>query len=153
MTDEDRALTLRWANGHRYVHRRSLMRAAGIPDDGSTRAEREFRKLAAWLVDSLPCEFWPVVERPGWWTTSPTEEIRAWAEYFFAVQDATKYARHALRLQRFRFGTGLHRVVDMHSALIQAYLAQLRQQLPKPDRDDSCLKAIDGLIAQGAWEG
>lgn len=104
------------------------------------------------VKDAAPFELWPVYERPGWWTTSPTAEIRIVAMYRAAD-------RHATELHRLYGVMHRHRSHDPQTATIKLAAKQalgvkelFEDDLPAADREDTCLARIDRLIELGSAE-
>lgn len=149
-TRNDLAIALRFAARHNLFHVSALVDACYRVYDGhSMDCERFIRDLTRMMKDEAAFELWPVYERPGWWTTIPSEEVRRVAVHEAFKRNLTEQSRWLGALHRFRRGTFLEGVVLSIVGLMRGQLTVLQTTLPEPDREDFCLERIDALIALG----
>lgn len=138
-----------------YVHWSSILGAMVETDDGTARVDRILTEATAFVKDRATFEFWAVVERPGWYTSTPSEEVRRTSYYHYHLKPhMTEYARMFGMLKRHRKGTWLEGSAGMWSQQHDSYARAFAENLPEPDRaDDHCLLHIDRLVAEGLTEG
>ena len=100
------------------------------------------------VKDVAPFELWPVYERTGWWTSSPSQEVRAVALFRAAERNATEQQRNFQVLKRHQRGNPLTGEAKVAAKQATGVKELFEDDLPDPDRtNDHCLMRIDQLMA------
>lgn len=134
-----------YASGHRDFHIGEIKRACRISK--GRYEDVEALAILREVKDVAPFELWAVYERPGWWTTNPSHEVRLVALFRSAERNATEQSRSAQVLRRHRRADSLTGVARLAAKQTVGVKELFEDDLPDPERsDDHCLRRIDRLM-------